>query len=326
MKKLYLVCTLIVVAIATKAQTVPGGDMETWRTGTSHDGTYATRTIHAPYGWYGLDSAIIYLGEYVATSSFGFIGNGNDYHPQVFQETTIVHGGSSSAKLVTIKQDTVGVIGGTIANYVTNITVNITSGSFTYFMYGGLPVTERMNSVKAWVQYQYPSGLDTAVLTAQAIKKFGTTDSIIGSGSVMINASTTWQQVSAFITYNDSVTTPDTIRISLSSSLSGAVDSSVLYVDDVTMNTVTGFEIPVMTGETVDVYPNPATGVLFVNCNVMGDLNFELYSVSGQRMINKTITGHTSMDIGALPSGVYFYNVTNSTGSNVKKGQIVVRQ
>ena len=326
MKKLYLVCTLILVAIGTKAQTVPGGDMETWRTGTSNGSvSFPTRTIYAPYGWHGLDSLIVAEGEYVASIPFVGFGNGSDYHTQVFHETSIVHGGTSSAKLITVKQDTLGVTGGSIANYSTFFNFSLT-GTYSLSFAGGQPVTERMNSVKAWVQYHYPSGADTAVLAVQAIKLIGTVDSVIGSGSVMIDSSSAWQQVSAFITYNDSVTVPDTIRITISSSISGAVDSSVLYVDDVTMNTVVGFEIPVMTGEAVDVYPNPATGVLFVNCNVMGNLNFELYSVSGQRMINKTINGHTSLDISALPAGVYFYNVTNGTGSNVKKGQVVVIQ
>lgn len=331
MKKLYSSIFILAFAVSANAQVVPGADMETWRTGSANSGTFPVRTIHAPFGWVGFDSLVIYMGEYFASIPlFGF-GNGNNYYPQLFPETTIVHGGTHSAKMITMKQDTLGgmfggggYIPGSLANYHTNFAMVGTTPSFTTT--GGLHVTERMHSVSAWVQYKYNSTTlhDTAVLSVEAIKRYGTVDSVIGSGSINIDTSSVWQQVTANIVYNMFDTIPDTIRITFASSRSGVVDSSTLYVDDVTMMTAVGVESTILTNEIADIYPNPAKGVLNINCNFAGNLRFELFSIGGQLVASKNISGNDVIDVSMLPTGLYFYNISDITEHIVQKGKLNV--
>src|ERR1700733_553129 len=98
MKKIYLIVCLLIACNGAFAQTFANAGMETWRNSTS--GTSPSFAVHAPTQWYGFDSLIIADGE-----SFGsFIGAGSNWHAQLFQEATIVHSGSNSAKLMTLKQ------------------------------------------------------------------------------------------------------------------------------------------------------------------------------------------------------------------------------
>ena len=330
MKKIYSFLALMVLAVATHAQVIPGGDMETWRTGTSHDGTYPVRTIHAPSGWYGFDSAIIYEGEYVATASFGTLGDGNAFYPQVFQESTIVHGGTSSAKLITVLQDpsTIGETGGAIANYHTDISVNVTAMTYSFFIHGGMPITGRIHSVSAWVQYHYLAGTiaDTATMRVTAQKHFGTVDSTIGSCNVGIDSTSGgWTHITGYLFYNDEVTTPDTLRITFSSSISGSVDSSTLYVDDVTMTNVgLGFENTVAGANPLNIYPNPASGIVKIESVSSTPVKMELYSISGQVVASRTVTTQESIDVTTMPAGLYFYNVYDANGEILQKGKLDV--
>ena len=331
MRKLYSTFALLTLAaFTTQAQVVPGGDMEVWRTGTSHDGTYPVRTVHAPASWYGLDSTIIYEGEYIATTSFGTIGDGTAFYPQVFPDTTIFHGGAAAAKLITVLQDpsTIGEIGGALANFQTNISVNLTSGSYTTFAHGGTPITGRIHSVSAWVRYSYAAGTiaDTAVMQVLAQKHFGTVDSTIGSANVGIDSTAgAWVHITGYLFYNDEVTIPDTIRIGFSSSASGSVDSSTLWVDDVTMSSI-GLEVSnqMVSANPLNVFPNPAAGVVTVRNTGAASVRMELYSVSGQLVASRDITGQESIDVSTMPSGQYFYNVYSTVGEIVQKGKLDV--
>src|ERR1700722_13613470 len=111
MKKVcFLFCALAAASISF-AQTVPGGDMETWRTNTA--GATTAKTVQAPYGWFGADSLFIGLGEELGGSLLMIPDSA--WHAQLFEESSIVHGGSHSAKLLTTYQDTI-LFAGTLSN------------------------------------------------------------------------------------------------------------------------------------------------------------------------------------------------------------------
>ena len=320
MKKLYSIFSLLAISATAFAQTIPGGDMETWRTSTSGGVLiYPTRTIQAPYAWFGLDSLIIADGE---TAALTGIGNGNNYYPQVFEESTIVHGGSHSAKMITRKQDTLGYFPGSIDNYHTSVNLSTFARSY----WGGLPVTSQMHSVSAWVQYKSGSTsiADTGILFVQAIADMGGYDSVIGTGTANIYESTTWQQVTATINYIAGSPTPDTIRISFLSSNGTNVDSSTLYVDDVSILSSVGVSQTIMTNELVDIYPNPASNTINVQCNNAAILNLEIYAVSGQLVAAKRISGTNTIDATNLASGLYFYNIYDHATNIVQKGKISI--
>ncbi len=91
MKKFNLLFCALTAAVASMAQTIPGGDMETWRDNTS--GSIEAVPVHAPQSWYGLDSLLISVGE-----SFLDVNPSHPGNTQLFQENVIKHGGNSSAK------------------------------------------------------------------------------------------------------------------------------------------------------------------------------------------------------------------------------------
>ena len=229
MNKILLSFCAVVIAFTSTAQTVPDAGMENWRSNST--GTTHAFTIYAPYSWYGFDSLLIADAEL-----FSFVlHSGTKFHPQLFQESTIIHSGSSSAKVMTMRQDTLGLIPGSLSN--ASVTVNPAAllgggslASATKFN-GGSPVNQRITTVSAWVQY-LPGidsvtglwgGKDTARLTVQALGHIhGGNDTVVGIGGLQILPSTSFVQVTANLTYWDTAYLIDTIRIIFASSGGGA--------------------------------------------------------------------------------------------------------
>ena len=318
----------LVAGSSAFAQTVTNAGMETWRTGTS--GSSPSVAIQAPTGWYGLDSLVIADGE-----TYGpFIGAGTNWNAQLFQENTIKHGGSSSAKLITLKQDTLGYFAGLLSNSV--VSINVTSilgggsvASATSYS-GGTHIAGRIASVSAWVQYTRGKdstgsvGLDSGSLTVNVYSVVHGVDSIVGTGTVNIGPSSSFHQVTANVNYVDSADGADTVRILFASSgQSDVSDSSVLYVDDVTMVYSPTLGVKNVAQNDVKVYPNPASGML----NVEGDnagANFTLFSVNGQVAATKTLTGKDAIDLSDLADGLYFYTITDADGATAQHGKVSV--
>jgi hypothetical protein len=338
MKKLYFFAASILAAFTVSAQTVPNGGMESWRTGTS--GTGPVIPIQAPTTWYGFDSTIIALGE-----SFGPLAGFTSYwHAQLWQETTLKNSGTSSAKMMTLMQDSLGFVPGMLSSAKVNVDVPtlmavVSAGgdpmsAITFS--GGVPVTTRTRTVSAYVAY-FPGkdtgtgimgGPDTATLTVQAVSSQLGTDSVIGLGYVAIPPHSTFTQVTANVTYADTTLQVDKVRIIFASSGAGAnnLDSSTLYVDDVTMTGThqsTAGVTAVNAGSNIQVYPNPASGKLFINAPLNQQLSYTLMSATGQLVANGTVNGSTSVDLVGIASGIYYYAIRNANGV-VKSGKVTV--
>ena len=328
MNKIFLFISAIGIAFTSTAQTIPGGDMETWRTGSA-----GTITVAAPANWYGDDSIIIGLGQTYGT----LLGaSPSSWERNLFQENVIVHSGSHAAKIMTMLEDTL-LIPGVLTTAQTHIgitfapTPGITGVSFS----GGDPLTVKPTTVSAWVQY-FPGkdstgaiGIDSGVMNVQALSLIGGKDSVIGTGTITIGANSSWVQVTVNVNYPADSTTPiDTMRITFTSSKGGsALDSSTLYVDDVTMtsmaNPVNGVKI-INPSEQVRVYPNPATGKLYFSTSANPGMEAVIYSISGQVATEKILTGYDAIDVSQLPSGLYFYSVYDKNGGIVQRGKVSV--
>jgi Secretion system C-terminal sorting domain len=332
MKKIYLLFCGMLLGAGLHAQTVPGGDMETWRSTTS--GSISAVSIQAPWAWYCPDSLIIADGQ-----TYGIIlgYSPSDFHRQLFQESTVKHGGSYSAKLITVADSALGVFPGLLSNAQAHVSVSISGsiGAPTYT--GGTPVTERITTVSAWVEYlpgidsgTSTHGIDTGMLTVEAMAPIHGFDSVVAVGTVQIIPVDTFMQVTATLVYTDTVDNIDTIRILFASGGGGrtrALDSSILYVDDVTM---AGVPFPshagvnnIATAGNVKVYPNPATQTLYID-GTSSSQTCTIYSVNGQRVISKTFAGHDAIDISALSGGIYFYTISDAYGNVSQRGKVCV--
>lgn len=322
-------------------QSFPNAGFENWRSGTS--GTSPVVNVHAPLQWFGFDSLIIADQELFDPLAFG--GHvPTSLHGQLFQETTIVNSGTSSAKLITVRQDTVGRVPGLMAN--ASVGVNILAliatmdiaGATTFS--GGTPVTQRITNVSAWVRYTPGidsathtwGGLDTGALNVQAFgHKSGGRDTLVGTAFLKILPSTSFTQVTAHVNYWDSVNYQvDTIRIVFSSSaVQKSCDSSTLYVDDVSM---TGVSQPDYTSvkesgkvSDIKVYPNPASDLLnFVDAG--SGTSVVITNVSGQVVATKTLGGNQAVKVSELPEGLYIYTIRNSNDEVIQTGKVTIKK
>jgi hypothetical protein len=338
MRKIYFLLSMLGLSVASMAQTVTGGDMETWRT-TTHSGSISPVPLEAPYGWKGSDSLVIAYGQ-----TYGLILgiSPTAWKRQIFKSTTH-NGGSFSAAVLTRKQDTLGNFPGYLTNSNFSIPISLSGGtpSFGTPSYsGGQAVTQRITSVSAYVQYMtgvdsatgmLGAGIDTALLTVQARGHLLGADTTVGTGIVQIlPTSGSFVQVTANLVYFDTTYVVDTIRMVFASSGGGRsrpCDSSTLYVDDVTMTGVPNYDHTgvknVTANDVVKIYPNPSTGMIYFDAPKNAGLNCQLYAVSGKVAASQAVNAK-GMDVSYLPGGLYFYAITDESGNTVQRGKITL--
>lgn len=330
MKKIIAFAALLLGSYSLEAQTFPNAGMETWRTRTS--GTSPSITVKAPNSWYGFDSLIIALGQ-----SFGsLIGAGSDWNAQVSQESTFIHGGSSAAKLMTRKQDTLGFFPGLLSDASVSVNVFAIIGGAdpmsAISFNGGTPVTYKVTSVSAWVAYS--PGIDTATgmmggddsgaVTVQAIADIGGVDSVVGVGFASVAPSSTYYQVTANVNYTVDDVPITKVRVIFASSGANALDSSTMYVDDVSMTGVTN---PVVVNsvfkEDIVVTPNPANNQIIIS-GLLEKASIKFTDLSGRAVMTKDVPQNGLLTIADLPIGSYFYQVLDSAGFKTKSGKLTV--
>ena len=69
----------------------------------------------------------------------------------------------------------------------------------------------------------------------------------------------------------------------------------------------------------VDVYPNPTTGIVELDLSQSTTHQLSLYSWSGERVISQNISANTSIDMSLLPAGVYILRLSGNQGKSVTK-------
>lgn len=62
------------------------------------------------------------------------------------------------------------------------------------------------------------------------------------------------------------------------------------------------------------VYPNPATDLLFINDEKAAKMQYEIYSMSGSRVMSGDVTGRQGISISSLPVNMYLIKMTDSKG------------
>jgi hypothetical protein len=174
-------------------------------------------------------------------------------------------------------------------------------------------------------------GIDSGTLNVQALSHIGGMDSVIGLGSITIPPSSSWIQVTVNVLYPTDTTHPvDTMRIAFTSSKPGsALDSSTLYVDDVSMTSIanptdhTGIH-DAAHATLIKVYPNPVTGALYFSGSHGAGNKAVLYSVTGQVVATHILSGNDAMDVSALASGLYSYAIFDNSGDAIQRGKVTV--
>jgi len=81
-----------------------------------------------------------------------------------------------------------------------------------------------------------------------------------------------------------------------------------------------GSSIPENPVSTTKIYPNPAAGILFVECKNMDMV--KLYDLLGKNVLSQTASGKTEIDISRLPQGIYSIQIF-SAGKITETGKVV---
>lgn len=61
--------------------------------------------------------------------------------------------------------------------------------------------------------------------------------------------------------------------------------------------------------EELSIYPNPTTGLLNIKGNLQGDPHYIVYDLTGRRVVDEVISGHT-VNIGELSKGLYILHIS----------------
>jgi hypothetical protein len=300
--KLIAPTLLIIAGYAGHAQSLYGG-FESWRN--YHAFGVPSVTLEAPSYWYSTDSLTFFAKGLFPTANF---------KRQVFK-TTDAHSGTYAAKLMTLSEDTFGILPGLLTN--AEISINplgfdpnnpIASTMFT----GGTSINSQVPAISARVKY-FPKGNDTAYIIVYALKSgFGSagTDSVVGNGLLAIYGQVnSYTKMTVNINYADTIK-PDLLQILIvSSGLNGPQDSSTLCVDDVIIEGTSVKEIQPING--FAVYPNPVRKSLHVEGE--GITNIHIYNSLGQLVYNTNRTNHT-IDVSAFKAGIYYVEATGDNG------------
>lgn len=252
-----------------------------------------------PNSWDNLDSSTALLGILTC------------------QRTTDAHSGSYAVKLVTY------------AIVAFNDTANgiVTTGNLItvppYGIEGGIPYTERPDSIACWVKYQ-PVGGDSTMIQFSLLDA---TNDTVGMALLKIGATiSSYTRFSAPVVYY-SAATPALSRWMMSSSNGfKAIPGSTLYVDDLALLFTTGVEGVQNT-----------SGMQFINSFVTDQLllsnpkhysgQLRLYNAIGSLQAMYPVT-HTSeqFHLPHLMNGMYYCTVAGDDGAILLQKKIVVQQ
>lgn len=317
MKKIALLFTASVLFASAQAQ-VANSSVETWRNYSA-----GSATLEAPDNWFGADSLVYTFAPLAGATPQKGLFKDNDAHT-----------GSFAAKLVT--RDLTGFVApGMLVNAnpeldFNNLDPNNPLASLSYE--GGTSVSQRYNSLVAWVKY-VPSGSDAGAISIIAIKNgigAGGKDSVVGGGTLYINASANYTEIMVPITYKDATIVPDKMIISfLSSDLSGEngttpQDGSTMYVDDISLSMATGVKELFTQSALSNVYPNPASSVLNLSATNANELSVRIFNATGAFMENATFKNNTQVSLQNFASGIYFYEIKDVKDKKVQKGSFSV--
>jgi sugar lactone lactonase YvrE len=76
--------------------------------------------------------------------------------------------------------------------------------------------------------------------------------------------------------------------------------------------------------EQATIYPNPNTGIFFIETNTTERQTVQMFDITGKQVLNQIITGKTIIDASVLNQGIYNLNIISKEGI-ISKRIVVVR-
>jgi len=292
MKKIYLFLIALFVFFSIKAQ-IPNGGFETW----TNDST--------PANW----SGIININIYVANFELYTANRTSDAHSGT---SAVVVASDQAIPYVNV------LLPGVMSYGETYLVLSLIDLRLIISTKGGLPINFVPTKVKGFFKYN-PVNNDTMGIFASCF--YSTVE--IGAGQFVCGTSQASYAPFEFpIEYSDNSLVPDTFNIIVASSASNAPQAgSAVYLDDIEIEfSGAGGPETIKLDDLLNVYPNPTTGLLYVNL-VPNETNLiNVYDYAGKQVSSvKCEKAYTSLDMRSYQNGAYVVEVLNSEGRHMKK-------
>jgi len=253
--------------------------------------SWAVDSLFSPVGWNVGESGNGVSGITRSTNHYS-----GDYSVELVSQSNGGGGGGTSSEPVSPAQMTTG-------------TFSKDSGPI-----GGLPYTRMTDTLTGYYMYM-PSGTDTGGLQISLYAAGAN----IGDNGYRFTSATTWTPFSVLI---DASSTPDTMRIDISSSIGSAtIPGSTLYLDHLQLSSQplppSGINVISAAAYKVIAYPNPANDILNLRLagNISGKVSARIYDMMGRVLDQRSWNVAPSIitfPVGYLPTGLYFYEVMNN--------------
>jgi len=253
----------------------------------------------------------------------------------VFQDSTTVHGGKYSCRIVSVVLNATGY--SYVKSFLPHDTVGVVLGATITFnpspnIVPGLPFnpSHRIDSLIFYYQYAPQNNSithkpDTAYCSVTVTHRHN----VIGGGLLSMNSTSgNWVKAMVPILYDSGAGhNPDTIDILFSSSsLYAPVPGSTLIIDD--GQAVMGINDNINAVKAnVDVYPNPASTQ--VNFKVSGSginaYGIEVYDITGKKISTNAVKDNmASINTSTYASGLYIYQVYDKSGALMNVGKFSI--
>jgi hypothetical protein len=322
MRKYYTLLVLTLFAIRTFAQdTIPNPGFERWTVDSVKVGsTEIPDTV--PIGWTTPNPTTLSYGgtTEVTQSDSAYSGK---YAAQLETRQMVISFG--------VYTDTINVPGFVLLG---KVSITLAGVSIT----GGVPFTGRPDSLYGYYKYAPETDSTDSCLAYLYLTHWNTTKRDTLAAGAFISDSTVKSYTKFFIKinydtlYNNEI--PDTIQLAMSSSYnffgSPPVGSTML-VDDLTFSAdtstvVTGINTLSDKGFSISCYPDPANKNLnIIISEPRPGIQIKVYDALGRTILSVNNEGLiTSIDVSKLSSGLYFYEVIDSSGNSLKSDKFTV--
>ena len=297
MKKLITIVILMGFGVFVNGQVLPNNDFQTW----NDFGLY-----ERPEFWSTPDSITSKLSTVTVSKS------------------TDAYSGSYSARLET---KSIPLIGYQIPGILTLAKINIVVSPPSYSISGGYALKENVSRLSGMYKYSGAGGDSATVLIYNFKNDEGSAYDTIGFGVTYLHDASEWTEFNVdMINLNYHV--PDTFNVLIMSSSSpdfSSGEGSVLFVDDLTIETNTGIFQLNTNAINVSVFPNPATDyVNFKTAQSANDRKIEIYSIKGEKIASKDfVNTNLKINTSEYSEGIYTFRISKNgnilnTGSFIK--------
>ena len=302
MKKINTFFAALLFSGLVSAQVIPNAGFETWTNNTESSSTYLV-----PQSWITVDVVQTYFADIFGDPNYGV---------NAVSRTTSSHSGSYAVHMkVDIADNGLDTVGGVIFSEGSVV-------DFVEYVFGGPAAGFTSNTRPASLKGFYKmnaQGNDEGVALVIMTKWNTVTnhrDTLMDLENLIFPANASnWTAFTFPLTYayNEN---PDTVLIGFGLQTPGSFNmASTLTIDDISFfgNVPIGMTEANSNPVTVNLFPNPVstTATIQITGTVLDNAAFELYDVTGNRVMRLEGISGTTIEISreGLPSGMYFYNI-----------------